>query len=126
MASLAFLGCLYCRPAYHHALFSQADPHLIENRSKAGPRAESRPAQKLNLLVPFLFAALAARLIDEERFLLANLPGYSDYCLKVRHHIVPYVLVNSFFPSVRFTVAGVSAVDGWTLILRAHTFVVRL
>jgi len=43
------------------------------------------------LLVPFLFAVLAARLIDEERFLLANLPGYSDYCRKVRHHIVPYI-----------------------------------
>jgi hypothetical protein len=34
--------------------FLRTDPHLIENRSKAGPRAESRPAQKLNLLVPFL------------------------------------------------------------------------
>jgi protein-S-isoprenylcysteine O-methyltransferase Ste14 len=172
--------------------FLSTDPHLIENRLKAGPRAESRPAQKLILLfavilslamivlpgldhrfgwshvsvslvllgelgviagmaitffvflanthaaatvrvekdqqvistglygvvrhpmyfgalilflaapvalgsywtlllVPFLFAVLAARLIDEERFLLANLPGYSDYCRKVRHHIVPYV-----------------------------------
>jgi len=32
-----------------------------------------------------------ARLIDKERFLLGNLPGYSDYCQKVRHHIMPYV-----------------------------------
>jgi protein-S-isoprenylcysteine O-methyltransferase Ste14 len=172
--------------------FLRADPHLIENRLKAGPRAESRPAQKLILffavilslamiilpgldhrfgwskvpvplvllgdvgllagmsiiffvfranthaaatvkieqdqqvistglyrlvrhpmylgalilflatplalgsywtllLVPLLFAVLAARLLDEERFLLANLPGYAAYCGKVRHHLLPYV-----------------------------------
>ncbi|HET8966361.1 MAG TPA: isoprenylcysteine carboxylmethyltransferase family protein [Candidatus Acidoferrum sp.] len=172
--------------------FLRADPHLIENRLKAGPRAESRPAQKLILffavslslamvilpgldyrfgwsnvrlplvllgelgviagmsiiffvfranthaaatvrveqgqqvistglyglvrhpmylgalvlflatplalgsywtllLVPFLFAALAARLLDEELFLIANLPGYSDYCQRVRRHLVPYI-----------------------------------
>src|SRR5258705_13304007 len=29
--------------------FLRTDPHLIENRLKAGPRAESRPAQKLIL-----------------------------------------------------------------------------
>jgi protein-S-isoprenylcysteine O-methyltransferase Ste14 len=172
--------------------FLRADPHLIENRLKAGPRAESRPAQKLILffavilslamiilpgldhrfgwsnvpvplvlvgdvgliagmsitffvfranthaaatvkveqdqqvistglyglvrhpmylgalilflatplalgsywtllLVPLLFAVLAARLLDEERFLLANLPGYAAYCEKVRHHLLPCV-----------------------------------
>jgi len=172
--------------------FLRTDPHLIENRLKAGPRAESRPAQKLILslavifslamiilpgfdhhfgwstvpvaivllgdlgviagmtitflvfhanthaaatvrverdqqvistglygvvrhpmylgalilffatpvalgsywtvlLVPFLFAVLVARLLDEEQFLLANLPGYSDYCRKVRHHILPFI-----------------------------------
>jgi protein-S-isoprenylcysteine O-methyltransferase Ste14 len=43
------------------------------------------------LLVPFLFATLAARLLDEELFLIANLPGYSDYCQKVRRHLVPYI-----------------------------------
>jgi protein-S-isoprenylcysteine O-methyltransferase Ste14 len=172
--------------------FLRNDPHLIENRLKAGPRAESRPAQKLILLfavilslamillpgfdhrfawsnvpvplvllgdfgvvagmsivffvfranthaaatvkveenqqvistglygvvrhpmyfgalvlfiasplalasywtlllVPPLFALLAARLLDEEKFLLTNLPGYAAYCQKVRHHIIPFV-----------------------------------
>jgi len=170
--------------------FLLTDPHLIENRLKAGPRAESRPAQKLILsgamvlalalvilpgfdhrfrwsavplpvvllgdagvllsywilflvfrsnthaaatvkveenqqvistgpysvvrhpmylgaallfiavplalgsyctllLVPPLVALLAARLLDEERVLLANLPGYPAYCRKVRFHLLP-------------------------------------
>jgi protein-S-isoprenylcysteine O-methyltransferase Ste14 len=172
--------------------FLRTDPHLIENRLKAGPRAESRPAQKLILsfavilslalvilpglehrfgwsnvpvplvllgdvgvvlgmsitffvfranthaaatvrveenqqvistglyglvrhpmylgalvlfiatplalgsfwallLVPLLFAVLAARLLDEERFLLANLPGYTAYYQKVRFHLIPFL-----------------------------------
>jgi protein-S-isoprenylcysteine O-methyltransferase Ste14 len=172
--------------------FLRTDPHLIENRLKAGPRAESRPAQKLILffavilslalvilpgldhrfgwsvvpvplvllgdlgvvagmsitffvfranthaaatvkveenqqvistglygivrhpmyfgalvvfiatplalgsfwallLVPLLFAVLALRLLDEERFLRANLPGYTAYCQKVRLHLIPFL-----------------------------------
>ncbi len=170
--------------------FLRTDPHLIENRLQAGPRAESRPAQKLILffavilslalvilpgldhrfgwsvvpvplvllgdlgvvagmsitffvfranthaaatvkveenqqvistglygivrhpmyfgalvlfiatplalgsfwtilVVPLLFAVLALRLLDEERFLRANLPGYTAYCQKVRFHLIP-------------------------------------
>jgi protein-S-isoprenylcysteine O-methyltransferase Ste14 len=172
--------------------FLRTDPHLIQNRLKAGPRAESRPAQKLILFfavilslamitlpgfdhrfgwsvvpvplvllgdlgvlvgmsvtflvfranthaaatvkleenqqvistglycivrhpmylgalilffasplalasfwtllfVPFLFATLAARLLDEERLLLANLPGYAAYCERVRSHLIPFI-----------------------------------
>jgi protein-S-isoprenylcysteine O-methyltransferase Ste14 len=44
------------------------------------------------------FAALAAmlpfllwRLFDEERFLAENLPGYTDYCAKVRWRLIPGV-----------------------------------
>jgi len=172
--------------------FLRTDPHLIENRLKAGPRAESRPAQKVILslavifsfaliilpgfdhrfgwstvpvaivllgdlgviagmavtflvfhanthaaatvrverdqqvistglygivrhpmyfgalvvfiatplalgsfwallFVPPLFAVLALRLLDEERFLRANLPGYTAYCQKVRFHLIPFL-----------------------------------
>ena len=172
--------------------FLRTDPHLIENRLRAGPRAESRPAQKLILffavilspalvilpgldhrfgwsvvpvplvllgdlgvvagmsitffvfranthaaatvkveenqqvistglygivrhpmyfgalvlfiatplalgsfwtilVVPLLFAVLALRLLDEERFLRANLPGYTAYCQKVRFHLIPFL-----------------------------------
>ena len=35
--------------------------------------------------------ALVWRLIDEERFLAANLPGYADYTQKVRHRLIPHL-----------------------------------
>ena len=37
------------------------------------------------------FPVLVWRLTDEERFLTRNLPGYADYCQKVRYHLVPGV-----------------------------------
>ena len=43
------------------------------------------------LVVPLLFAVLALRLLDEERFLRANLPGYTAYCQKVRCHLIPFL-----------------------------------
>jgi protein-S-isoprenylcysteine O-methyltransferase Ste14 len=44
-------------------------------------------------LVVFLpmTAAIVWRLMDEERYLAAELPGYEDYRRKVRHRLVPYV-----------------------------------
>ena len=38
-------------------------------------------------IVPFLIW----RLFDEERFLAANLPGYSEYQQRVRHRLIPFV-----------------------------------
>ena len=35
--------------------------------------------------------ALAWRLLDEERFLKQNLPGYIDYCRRVRYRLIPWV-----------------------------------
>jgi protein-S-isoprenylcysteine O-methyltransferase Ste14 len=35
--------------------------------------------------------ALVWRLLDEERFLAKNLPGYIDYCAKVRRRLIPGV-----------------------------------
>ncbi|MGZ6249311.1 MAG: methyltransferase family protein [Syntrophales bacterium] len=32
---------------------------------------------------------LVRRLLDEEQFLAQNLPGYTDYCAKVRRHLIP-------------------------------------
>lgn len=36
-------------------------------------------------------AGIVVRLLDEERFLSANLPGYGDYCRKVRYRLIPMV-----------------------------------
>jgi protein-S-isoprenylcysteine O-methyltransferase Ste14 len=41
-------------------------------------------------LIP-MTAVLAARLLDEEKLLAADLPGYTEYCRKVRFHLVPFV-----------------------------------
>ncbi|MGH6860746.1 MAG: methyltransferase family protein [Phyllobacterium sp.] len=38
-----------------------------------------------------LVLVLAIRLLDEERYLKANLQGYDAYCRKVKVHLVPYV-----------------------------------
>jgi protein-S-isoprenylcysteine O-methyltransferase Ste14 len=44
-------------------------------------------------LVPAVLLAgvIVARLLNEERFLAANLPGYGEYLRKVRHRLVPGV-----------------------------------
>jgi len=34
---------------------------------------------------------LAWRLLDEERYLARNLPGYADYCARTRYRLMPYV-----------------------------------
>jgi protein-S-isoprenylcysteine O-methyltransferase Ste14 len=31
------------------------------------------------------------RLLDEERFLKLNLPGYADYCQKARYRLIPRI-----------------------------------
>jgi protein-S-isoprenylcysteine O-methyltransferase Ste14 len=33
----------------------------------------------------------AIRLLNEEKVLSAELPGYADYCLKTRYHLIPFV-----------------------------------
>ena len=88
--------------------FVKRDPALVERRMTVGPRAEQEPRQKL--IVTLLMAAFlllmvvpafdrrwhwsatpAWRLIDEERVLRRDLPGYSEYCQRVRFRLVPGV-----------------------------------
>ena len=44
----------------------------------------------LLLLIPMTLV-LVLRLLDEERFLAKNLPGYTEYCQSVRYRLVPYI-----------------------------------
>jgi protein-S-isoprenylcysteine O-methyltransferase Ste14 len=39
------------------------------------------------LLIPFY----VIRLLNEEKVLRAELPGYSDYCVKTRYHLIPFL-----------------------------------
>src|SRR5262249_14985600 len=43
------------------------------------------------LALAFMAPVLIWRLLDEERFLKKNLPGYAEYQDKVRHHLVPHI-----------------------------------
>ena len=44
------------------------------------------------LVAPVLtILGLVWRLFDEERFLAKNLPGYAEYCAKVRWHLIPRI-----------------------------------
>ena len=41
-------------------------------------------------IIPFTIVVIA-RLLNEEKFLAQNLPGYTGYCAKVRWRLVPGV-----------------------------------
>jgi len=44
--------------------------------------------------VPFsipLILVIAVRLLEEEKFLKENLPGYEEYCQEAPYHLVPYL-----------------------------------
>jgi protein-S-isoprenylcysteine O-methyltransferase Ste14 len=45
-------------------------------------------------LIPSVLTILGLvwRLLDEEKFLANNLPGYQEYCAKVRWHLIPGIL----------------------------------
>jgi protein-S-isoprenylcysteine O-methyltransferase Ste14 len=43
------------------------------------------------LLVVPMIGVLAWRILDEERFLTQNLPGYAEYCARTRYRLVPGV-----------------------------------
>jgi protein-S-isoprenylcysteine O-methyltransferase Ste14 len=38
-----------------------------------------------------MVAVIVIRLLDEEKLLLANLPGYAEYVARVRYRLIPYV-----------------------------------
>ena len=43
------------------------------------------------IFVFLLFAAIVWRLLEEEKFLSKNLPGYTDYRQKVRYRLIPFI-----------------------------------
>jgi protein-S-isoprenylcysteine O-methyltransferase Ste14 len=42
-------------------------------------------------LVPLILPVLFWRLLDEEKTLCRDLPGYSEYANRVRHRLIPYI-----------------------------------
>lgn len=74
-----------------------------------GPYSFIRHPMYLGTIVMFVFTPLALgswwalpiflclpivlifRILDEERLLLRDLPGYKEYCLKTRYRLIPYI-----------------------------------
>jgi protein-S-isoprenylcysteine O-methyltransferase Ste14 len=42
------------------------------------------------LAFPPILLAIAVRIRGEEKFLAKNLPGYNEYCQKVRYRLIPF------------------------------------
>jgi len=38
-----------------------------------------------------MFVVIVLRLLEEEKFLLKNLPGYNEYCQTTRYRLVPFI-----------------------------------
>ena len=83
----------------------QSDQNVISS----GPYRIVRHPMYLGAVIMFLFGSLALgsywalpafamtipfyvfRLLNEEKVLFKELPGYAEYCLQARFHLVPYV-----------------------------------
>jgi protein-S-isoprenylcysteine O-methyltransferase Ste14 len=44
----------------------------------------------LAMFIPMVFV-IVLRLLDEEKFLQKGLPGYAEYCLRVRFRLAPFI-----------------------------------
>ena len=67
-----------------HPMYASASLYLLGTPLALGSYWGLVPAAAI---MPFLIW----RLLDEERFLSKNLPGYTDYQRRVRHRLVPFV-----------------------------------
>jgi protein-S-isoprenylcysteine O-methyltransferase Ste14 len=108
---LFVLGFAFIARIYRENTFTSATIGVIEGQQviSTGPYAVVRhPMYASGLLyllgtplalgsywglLPFAFMVplLIFRLVDEERMLLRELPGYDDYRRRVRHRLVPFV-----------------------------------
>jgi protein-S-isoprenylcysteine O-methyltransferase Ste14 len=43
------------------------------------------------LVIAVMTPALIWRLLDEERYLARNLPGYTEYCARTPYRLIPFV-----------------------------------
>ncbi len=67
-----------------HPMYASASLYLLGTPLALGSYWGLVP---IAAIVPFLIW----RLLDEERFLAGNLPGYTDYQKRVRHRLFPFV-----------------------------------
>lgn len=108
---LVALGFYFVFVVYRENTFTSATIEVAENQTviSTGPYAVVRhpmyASASLYLIgtplalgsywgfvaLAFMMPFLIWRLLDEERFLEKNLPGYREYQKRVRHHLVPHI-----------------------------------
>jgi len=109
--ALVLIGFLFIARVYRENSFTSATIQIVERQRviSTGPYAIVRHPMYASAflylvgtplalgsywgLVPIvaMMPLLIWRLLDEERFLTAQLPGYADYQTQVRHRLVPFV-----------------------------------
>src|SRR5499433_1512247 len=109
--ALVLIGFLLIVRVYRENTFTSATIQIVERQRvvSTGPYAIVRHPMYASAflylvgtplalgsywgLVPIIamMPLLIWRLLDEERFLAAQLPGYADYQTRVRHRLVPFV-----------------------------------
>jgi protein-S-isoprenylcysteine O-methyltransferase Ste14 len=109
--ALVLIGFLLIVRVYRENTFTSATIQIVEHQRviSTGPYAMVRHPMYASAflylvgtplalgsywgLVPIvaMLPLLIWRLLDEERFLAAQLPGYADYETRVRHRLVPFV-----------------------------------
>ncbi len=105
------IGFLLIVRVYRENTFTSATIQIVEHQRviSTGPYAMVRHPMYASALLYLIGTPLALgsywglvpivamlplliwRLLDEERFLAAQLPGYADYETRVRHRLVPFV-----------------------------------
>jgi protein-S-isoprenylcysteine O-methyltransferase Ste14 len=108
---LVVMGFYFIFLVYRENSFTSATIEVAENQRvvSTGPYAVVRHPMYASALLYLVGTPLALgsywgllalalmtpvliwRLVDEERFLAKNLPGYREYQKTVQHHLVPYV-----------------------------------
>ena len=91
--------------------FASATVDVVKEQNiiSSGPSSIVRHPMYSGALIFFIFTPIALdsiygiifsvlitvigifRTLDEEKFLNINLPGYPDYCKKVKYRLIPYI-----------------------------------
>src|SRR5262252_4976485 len=109
--ALVIIGCLFIARVYRENTFTSATVQVVESQRviSTGPYALVRHPMYASAFLYLVGTPLALgsysglapiaamvplliwRLLDEERLLTRQLPGYADYRTRVRHRLVPFV-----------------------------------